>query len=220
MNVHFVCGYYSDIAHRNFKPRPDIYWDARKFVLSVKIGTYKHPFTIHTRKGKIPINQTNFKKVRKLFGVFINDVLISESIPDDALLVPVPSKDGINSSNTYRSLRMLQEAMSDTDTCKRILNAVQWTTELPKSHESGPQERAYWRSHMTVTGDVRSKNIVLIDDVITTGSTLLAAKEVLEHAGASVLGAVCCGKTIYDLETKAFGKQSLILESELHDYCG
>ena len=220
MKVHFISGYYSDIAHKTIQARPPAYWDARGFVLGVKIGTHKYDFTIHGKTQKLNITSANFNQARKIFGGFINARLIDEHCPAETLLIPVPSKDGILGTTTYRSLTMLQDALSGTINAANVVSGIRWTCQLPKSHESGPQDRSFWRPYMQVTANVAGKNVVLIDDVITTGGTLLAAKECLEEAGATVLGAICCGKTVYDLKTAAFGKQFVILENELHDFCG
>ncbi len=40
-----------------------------------------------------------------------------------------------------------------------------------------------------IIADVKNKNVVLIDDVITTGTTLLKLKQALEKSGANVLSA-------------------------------
>lgn len=60
----------------------------------------------------------------------------------------------------------------------------------------------------------------MIDDLITKGSSLLASADVLEKASAKVLGAVVCGKTIYDLNTPHFGEQEFEFATELADWKG
>jgi hypothetical protein len=56
--------------------------------------------------------------------------------------------------------------------------------------------------------------------VINLKGSLLAAADVLKAAGVTVLGAIVCGKTIYDLNTKHFGEQELDLTEELADWHG
>jgi len=71
---------------------------------------------------------------------------------------------------------------------------------------------------LRVQGNVAGRQVILIDDVLSTGSTLLAAKEVLEEAGATALLAITCGKTVYDFQTKPFKRQVVELDDELREY--
>jgi adenine/guanine phosphoribosyltransferase-like PRPP-binding protein len=62
------------------------------------------------------------------------------------------------------------------------------------------------------------KNIVLIDDIVTTGGNLLACQDRLISAGAKVVGAVTCGRSVYDLNDPPFGARSFDLIDQLQDY--
>ena len=71
---------------------------------------------------------------------------------------------------------------------------------------------------MTIRGNVKGRDVVLVDDVLSTGASILAAKEVLEEAGARVLFAITCGRTVYDFNTKPFKRQVIKLKDEIYDY--
>jgi hypothetical protein len=71
--------------------------------------------------------------------------------------------------------------------------------------------------HLYYAGDL---SLLKRRAVSVVGSSLLAAGDVLEQAGATVLGAVVCGKTIHDLNTKHFGEQEFDLTAELADWNG
>jgi uracil phosphoribosyltransferase len=219
MKVHFICGYYSDLAHQR-KRRPEPYWDALNFVWAVKVGTFKHTFLVHTKERKIKITAANFNQVRKMFGKFIAETLQREDAPERVLLIPVPSKDAVANVAAYRSHTMLVEAMADTAYAKCVLHGIRWSKTLPKAHEDGGRDRAFWRQHMQVSSTVNGRDVVLVDDVLSTGSTFLAAKEALEAKGANVLFGIACGRTIYDFETKPFKRQSITFEEEIHEMNG
>lgn len=65
---------------------------------------------------------------------------------------------------------------------------------------------------------MKGKKVVLIDELFSTGGSLLASSDALSAAGAHVLGAITCGKTIYDFNTPAFGSQEFELTKELFDW--
>lgn len=217
MKVHFVCGYYSDLAHAA-KKRTEDYWDAYFYVWAVKVGKFRRSFLAHKPSGKTRITRENFSLVREWFGDFIVHTLKSETASEDVILVPLPSKDGLVGAENYRTLDMLREALVGKKFEDCILDAIRWKDKLQPAHEGGGRSREFWRDHMKVSALVNEKSVFLIDDVISTGSTLLAAKEAIEAAGGNVLGAIVCGRTIYDFDTRPFGLQFVEFEQEMKDY--
>jgi adenine/guanine phosphoribosyltransferase-like PRPP-binding protein len=216
MKVHFVCGYYSDLAH-NKKRRPEDYWDAYFYVWAVKIGSFRKKFFIHGADRKIGVTQNNFSVVRKMFGRFIAQQ-VQKDWGLEVDLVPVPSKDGIIGAAHFRTSRMLEESLVSTTFKGKSLKALYWSKELDKAHQGGSRRRDFLKEHLITDIELKGRKIVLVDDLLSTGGSLLASKDFLENQGATVLGAVTCGKTIYDFKTKPFGRQSLELTEELSDF--
>jgi phosphoribosylpyrophosphate synthetase len=216
MKVHFVCGYYSDLAHKK-KRRPEIYWDAYFYVWGVKVGSFKRKFLIHAAHRTFEATLNNFSVVRKMFGRFIAQQ-VQKDWGSEIELVPVPSKDGIIGENSFRTSTMLKEALLTTAFKDKQLDALYWSEQLDKAHLGGSRRRDFLKSHLATNAELKGKKIVLVDDLLSTGGSLLACKDFLEEQGATVVGAVTCGKTIYDFNTKAFGRQSLELTEELSDF--
>jgi phosphoribosylpyrophosphate synthetase len=219
MKVRFLCGYYSDLAH-NKQRRPEDYWDAYFFCWAVKKGKFKRAFNIHDATGKTPINAKNFDVVRGSFGNWIEKSVESLGGGDDVVLVPVPSKDGVSGAKTFRSFEMTNEALKNKKLAAQVVGGLRWNEELTKAHEGGTRDRALLASQLNVDAALIGKKVILVDDLMTKGSSLLAATDVLEQAGATVLGAVVCGKTMYDLNTRHFGEQEFDLAAELADWNG
>jgi phosphoribosylpyrophosphate synthetase len=217
MKVHFVCGYYSDLAH-NKKRRPENYWDAYFYTWAVKVGSFRRKFLIHASDRKIGVTQNNFRVVRRMFGRFIAQQ-VEKDWGSDVELVPVPSKDAVPGVTDFRTSKMLKESLSSTGFKDQALDALFWSKELDKAHQGGSRRRDFLKKHLvTDISDLRGRKIVLVDDLLSTGGSLLAAKDFLQGEGATVLGAVTCGKTIYDFKTRAFGRQSFELTEELADF--
>lgn len=218
MKVCFVSGYYSDLAARQ-KKRPEDYWNALFYVWAVKVGSHKKDFYIINRDGKrIQVTKKNFEIARTSFGKFVEARVQDQGWNQAPLLVPVPSKDALPGVATSRSLQMVTEAMASTPLSGAICDALRWTKQLPKAHEGGERRRDLLKPLMTVVEPVANRNVVLIDDLLSRGGTMLASKEKLEEAGATILGAVAAGRTIYDFETKPFGRQEFVLTEEADDF--
>ena len=218
MKVCFQCGYYSDLAHKNLIRRPEDYWDAYFYVWAVKIGSFKKSFYYHNEHVKIQITAKNFGTVRPTFGEYVVHCIDREGTVKDLLLIAVPSKDGIVGVQEYRTLRMLRESVANTKFAANCSNALQWVKKLPKAHEGGARNREMLRALLSASPTVKGRNVVLVDDLLSTGGSLLASHDCLTGAGANVLGAVTCGRTIYDFNTPPFGDQNIMLENELSDF--
>lgn len=218
MKVCYICGYYSDLAHNKLARRTEDYWDAYFYVWAVKFGAFKRRFFIHSANGKIEVTQNNFKIVRQMFGGYIADRIVNEGMGNDPLLIPIPSKDGVIGNDGFRTFNMLTESMAGTQFSQSAYGGLHWTHQLPKAHEGGTRRRETLKQFLHVDPAVAGRDVILIDDLLSTGGSLLAAKDRLQEVGANVLGAVTCGRTIYDFQTKPFGRQDFWLEEEVADF--
>jgi hypothetical protein len=220
MKVHFLCGYYPDLAHKKKAPRPEPYWDAYFFCWAVKVGRFKKSFFIRRKKGNIKITAANFNLVRRTFGIEVERASGKIDQKGDALYVPVPSKDGVVGASHFRSLQMTKDALHGKPMLSRVNSGLRWKQKLTKAHEGGNRSRAALVPVLNADPGLKGKQIILIDDLLTTGSSILASVDVLTAAGATVLGAVVCGKTVYDFKTLPFGYQEFDLTEELADWDG
>jgi ComF family protein len=118
----------------------------------------------------------------------------SELIPPQAgfdLILPVPlhmkklRKRGYNQSDYFA------KGISDS-------TGITWTPDIIIRTRNNPSQTNKSRIerilnaegifHIKETNTILSKNILVVDDVITTGATLLACSEILYNAGAQVIG--------------------------------
>jgi ComF family protein len=82
----------------------------------------------------------------------------------------------------------LVSAQRNRPTQGRPLQRIRETQTQTALHPS--ERRANVAGAFAATSAVNGKNVVLVDDVLTTGATLCAAAEALVAAGASSVGAV------------------------------
>jgi predicted amidophosphoribosyltransferase len=156
--------------------------------------------------------------VRPTFGSWAASVI--DTFPEnDLYLVPVPDTEALSNVKTYRTLKMVQEAFKQTALDGCALDGLRWTKRRQKAHEGGSRKRKALSALLEAKPEVKGKNIVLIDEIVTTGGNLLACQDKLAAAGATVVGAVTCGLSVYDVkETPPFSPRNFDLTEQLQDY--
>jgi len=216
MKVIFYCGYYPDRAHKELARRTEDYWNAYFYVWGVKVGSHKRDFYILTPQ-RINITKNNFVQVRHTFGRWA-----AEQVPKftsgSVALMPVPSKDALADKKSYRSLDMVLEMFAGTRYANSAIDGLRWTRKVPQAHTGGARSRGILLPLLKASDTVMGKQVILVDELFSTGGSLLACADCLKAAGAQVLGAITCGRTIYDFKTPAFGTGEFDLTAELSDW--
>jgi hypothetical protein len=222
MRVHCQCGYYSNYAEKVTgvpRPRDPPFWESYMYSWAVKSGQYKRDFYIIRPNGqRLDINRNNFSRVRPTFGSWAASV-IDTFEENDIYLVPVPDTEALAGAKTYRTLEMVQQAFKQTALDERALDGLRWTQRRQKAHEGGSRKRKALLGLLEAKREVKGKNVVLIDEIVTTGGNLLASQDKLVEAGATIVGAVTCGLSVYDVkEAPPFKPRSFDLTEQLKDY--
>ena len=60
-----------------------------------------------------------------------------------------------------------------------------------KSPSKKPPVKSWQPDEMKIIGDVRGKDIILVDDMIDTGGTLVKAAKIMKDSGAKSVRAIC-----------------------------
>ena len=102
-------------------------------------------------------------------------------------LVPVPLH--LKSRRTYNQAFEIAKGMSEIWGIK-ILECSKWSYVMPARAGMNLDERRKLKSDaFTITKEIKGYNVAIIDDVCTTGLTLLRFSEVLKNSGANVIKA-------------------------------
>ena len=137
---------------------------------------------------KKSIHNLKYNKVSALgkpLGKFLAGILTR---PDDLdYIIPVPLH--IGSEREYNQSYEIARGFYEEWRVK-ILNAAVWSKYVQRRVMLNAAERlALSDDAFKIIADVKNKNVVLIDDITTTGTTLLKLKQALEKSGANVLSA-------------------------------
>jgi len=155
-------------------------------------------YTIGTESGEILerlIHPFKYKHQAEIFRVFVPHMVEALRVlaePRDLVLVPVPLYKKRELERGYNQAELLAKWVAKTLGC-------QWMRALERSKDTGSQaqvsvaseRRENMRGAFRVCGEIeKNSQIVLVDDIVTTGSTLLACREALVASGVKRISAL------------------------------
>ena len=193
ITVHYLCAYYSQFAHIKVAPRTPELWAAFHFCRAVKYLKINGYCDFPLDGRAVRIDASNVARARKFFGSAILQVFEGHRHAKP-LLVPVPSRDSLRKAD-FRTLVMLKSALT-LEIRDLIVPALRFRRDLPPVSGTGARERDAIYGALEITTEVRGRRVILVDDIVTTGNTLLAAADAIEAAGGEVVCAVACGRTV------------------------
>jgi predicted amidophosphoribosyltransferase len=130
------------------------------------------------------------------FGIAFFSKAIESTIPKEAVVVCIPSSDPGNISTGIRALtiELAKSGRIDGNGCLvRIL-------KLQKKAHGGARNYRLEKLSLKVENVelIKGKDVVLLDDVVTTGTSFKAARELLLENGAKSVNCFALGRTNWD----------------------
>ena len=106
------------------------------------------------------------------------------SIPDHSLVTVIPSHWQRRLTRGFDPVWLLANALAKKGVIDKPLSTLKPSKRMPYQHLKHLDERRIASDHFQATESVFGEEILLIDDVITSGSTMNAAATALRRAGA------------------------------------
>jgi ComF family protein len=102
------------------------------------------------------------------------------------VIVPVPLHPARERERGFNQASLLAELLSKQTSirCRPLLQRIRYTTTQTALDRSERMENLHNAFRLRKKADVRGLRVLLIDDVLTTGSTLSECARVLKRAGA------------------------------------
>ncbi len=118
----------------------------------------------------------------------ISDVILFNNNAE-FLLIPIPMTVSAKAERGYNQSELIAKAIIENDSKRILLYAPQWFEKIkdtPKQSHSGTRDERIKNLEdcFEANPNVSGKYVILIDDVVTTGSTLKESRRTLLDAGA------------------------------------
>jgi ComF family protein len=130
-------------------------------------------------------------------GGMMGEIFFNDETKRPDCIIPVPLHPrrlitrGYNQSvELARSLARRLGVTLDTHSCKRVRNTI------PQSDLPAKKRRGNVRNAFSATEEISYSHVLIIDDVITTGSTVNELARTLYRAGVARVDVLACAKTI------------------------
>jgi hypothetical protein len=197
----------------NFPWRDEDY-SASKFIKAVKgkhVNGYGH---VPVAGQLIMLNQVNADDSIEWFGRMAADYLKAVKLTASAILVPIPNSTCTVDNDVVPRTARLAQAIASKLKGVLVVDCLRWKEEMTPSSQGGTRNPQILYDSLVVTKKITKAKIVLVDDVRTKGSHLMAAKARVQTSGATCLMAVCAGRTVLAPEAEPFST----LEEDLADF--
>lgn len=129
--------------------------------------------------------------IHKILVDFIADSIWRFSLPKNIILVPIPlhrlRKNWRGFNQAELLTRDLAKRFGEDFLCGLLVRTVDTKTQVGLSRD---ERRENIKGAFSVSRKLKGQNIILVDDVFTTGSTMMEAAKVLKKAGAGEVWAM------------------------------
>jgi ComF family protein len=144
------------------------------------------------------INLFKFSGFRRLSKP-LSRFLLETEIPDVDLVMPVPMTKRSMLERGYNQSALIAKEVSKATGYPLDIDSLQKVREtLPQVGLKAEDRAKNLKNAFLVTGDLRGKRVLLIDDVMTTGATLRECSRVLVKAGATEVIGLVLARTCQD----------------------
>ena len=135
----------------------------------------------------------DFKDGRVSCSRLFKEALAKLDLPDSVSVVFMPCS---NQSKYLTRFSRLNNALSYEEKLHPMLYSLTYLEARESKHNIKDRDKVNADSNIIINADIVGKKVVIIDDVITTGSSIKEHAEELGKYGVEVVGVVCLAKTV------------------------
>ncbi|MGH4121706.1 MAG: ComF family protein [Clostridium sp.] len=125
----------------------------------------------------------------------LKDELVNFKGNKDTIIIPIPSS---TAGKVSLSLLGLSSRLASYNNISYLGDSLKRTIDIPKLAQGGDRRKEVHFKSLIINNpqSIKNKIILLLDDVTTTGNSLLASKELFKKSGAKDIICLCLTKTV------------------------
>ncbi len=168
--------------------------DAVTFIRAIKARTGSRSVG---HNGSTPVHDAKTQRALEWFGKLAALVLSTRGLRWPVVLVPVPSSDCYLGGPSAPSTLRLASAIADRMRACVVVDALRWKKRARPSHCMGIRNPSWLYNNLELTSPLPDGTLVVVDDVFTTGSHVVAAAARISTEVNQCRHAVCAGRTVW-----------------------
>ena len=197
------------VSFATYLVRVDAVWrdgdyNALKFVKAIK-GL---PVNMYARVpvcGVIHLlEQSNAEEAIEWFGQLGAEYILAQNLARPITFVPVPNSSCAVPNAAIPRTRLLAQALADRIGGAHVWDGLRWATVMMPSSQGGTRDPQVLYDNLVVTGQLPSTQVILVDDVRTTGAHFVAALAKLARGGVACSLALCAARRVDTQEDAPF----------------
>jgi hypothetical protein len=174
INVYYsyLFDYYSQYGIENADPS-EIDIDNRQKILNFKSG------------------YENIEILEKVSGL-VNFYFLKEDLKD-IILLPIPASTSYKNEKRFKDFL---EYIADTTGIINGYDLIESTANRPETHNGFKRNNHFSIADIKIADEIKDKNVIIFDDIITTGNQFRQVAAKIRNTGGSVLMGMFLGQTV------------------------
>lgn len=203
--------YYLTEVHEDLAWRQED-WTAFKIVKAIKGNPIKGYFLLKINGKEKRFEQSNIQEFLPILFKTVGAKL-SQSTQGPIDVVPIPNSTAIAANqDDFKTWAHAREICGAAGDRFQVVPAIRWKEAKQPAHEGGSRDPQVHLQNMKLVLKP-TRPVVLFDDVMTTGSQMIAAYRLLEKQGIVPAMGIVIGRTTKEQKVPAIGWHQEDLET-------
>lgn len=170
-------------------------YDAHDFIHAIKDREINGYAYVLVAGKRLRFDNANRQDVVGWFAKMVADYFAAQKLATNVVLVSVPgSKNDLKCAGTPRTT-VLASAIATTLKNATVRDVLRWKAAMPSANaQGGTRDPNVLFKNLAITGSVGGANVVLVDDVLTSGGHAQACAALVRQKGGKVLRMLCAGR--------------------------
>ncbi len=188
--------------------------NANKFIKAFKREPIKGFANILVGSTWHRLEESNRDSAVDWFGEMASAYIKRKHKVRPLVFAPLPSSKCVANGGIVSPTYRLADAIASRLQGAVVWDGLRWSKTMTPSHKGGARDTAYFYKHLVITKTLPHADIVVVDDVLTSGAHMRAVVAKLAEKNGKCSLALCAGRTVSDQVAKPFD----LIEEKLEDF--